>query len=86
MFGSGAQTHGGVFPQLAERREGLLVSRADLIHDQAQLCRQLVRLHDGHLHCFLLPLPAGPVVSHSWSVGERAVFKVKPLLESQLVS
>lgn len=57
-------THCGVFSQLAQRREGLSVSPADLLHDQAELCRQFVRLHDGQLHRFLLPLPPVPVIPH----------------------
>lgn len=57
-------THRGVFSQLAKRREGLSVSPADLLHDQTELRRQFVRLHDGHLHRFLLPLPPDSVVSH----------------------
>jgi len=57
-------THGGVFAQLAQGGEGLPVRPADLLHRQAELRRQLVRLHDGHLHRLLLPLPAVSVVSH----------------------
>lgn len=49
-------TYGGVFAQLAERREGLLVSLADFVDQLLQLAAQLVALGQHHLllHVLLL--------------------------------
>lgn len=56
-------TYGGVFAQLAERREGLLVSLADFVDQLLQLAAQLVALGQHHLllHVLLLLVP---VVAH----------------------
>lgn len=64
-------THRGVFSQLAEGGEGLSVSLADLLHDQAELRRQLVGLHNGHLHRLFLPLPPVSVIPHCCRKGGR---------------
>lgn len=49
-------TYGGVFAQLAERREGLLVSLADFVDQLLQLATELVALRQHHLllHVLLL--------------------------------
>lgn len=63
-FSCDAWTHRGVFPQLAQRWERLLVSLADLVDQLLQFPTQLVVL--GHHHLFLhLFLLLVPVVTHS---------------------
>lgn len=69
------RTYCGVLSQLAKGGEGLSMSSAYFLHDQAELCCQLVRLHDGHLHCFLLPLPLVSVVSYRW--GKRMTQSIR---------
>lgn len=51
-----AWTHRGVFPQLAQRWEGLLVGLADLVDQLLQLSAQLVVLGQHHLLLHLLLL------------------------------
>lgn len=75
--GSHVVTHRGVFSQLAKRRESLSVSSADLLHYQAELRRQFVRLHDGHLHRLLLPLSPVSVVSHCWGKARHSSWDSK---------
>src|SRR4029434_8051415 len=53
------EAHRGVFAQLTERGEGLLVGLAYLLNDGLQLGRQLVRLHKlrlGRLLLLLVPV------------------------------